>query len=302
MINRILLVSAALTGAVVNATTYATFYSDSACTENASVDFSVNNPGCFSVGGNEYVKYHGTNAQCFSLVKSPAPSCPCQFDCITGINSVGSPVSTCGLAVPTNTCYHIGKSESLRFIGGSCGTSNCPDRSSRSIPALEDDPEDIEEVVEDEEEPTGEVEKEPSEVEEPSEEVKEEPTDEAAAELVNTYSNATSPSLDRRDYGKPGAGYYRFCKDEYCTLDCSINFRTIDTGCIAGDGFKSIQFLGSPSSEINLRLVHTPHGECSCQDDCWHVYGNECIALPEKQRGTGSYRMTTESSCAKNNC
>ncbi|TIB76031.1 hypothetical protein E3Q22_03766 [Wallemia mellicola] len=308
MFNKIFLVSAALTGAVVNAAIYATFYSDSDCTKDASTDFSVNNPGCFSVGGNEYVKYHGVNGQCFSLVKSPAPSCPCQFDCITGINSVGSTISTCGLAIPTNTCYHIGKSESLRFIGGSCGTSNCPDRSSRSIPTLEEYQEDIEGVVEDEEEQTEEAEEEPEEERSESseetseEEERRESPEEASAELISTYSNGTSPALDRRDYGKPGLGYYRFCKDEYCTLDCSINFRTTNTGCIAGDGFKSIQFLGSVSSDINLRLVHTPHGECSCQDDCWHVTGNECIALPEKQRGTGSYRMTTESSCAKNNC
>ncbi|TIB96842.1 hypothetical protein E3Q18_02952 [Wallemia mellicola] len=269
MFNRILLVSTALTSAVVNATTYATFYSDSDCTENASVDFSVNDAGCFSVGSNEYVKYHGANAQCFSLVKSPSPSCPCQFDCITGFNSIGSTIDTCGFTIiPDNKCYHIGQSESLRFIGGSCGTSNCPDRSSRSIPALKDYSEDIEEVVEDEEEPT-------------SEEAEEGLTNESAAELVNTYGNATSPSLYRRDYGKPGAGYFR---------------------CIAGDGFKSIQFFDSVLSETNLRLVHTPHGECSCQDDCWHVVGNECMVLPKAQQGAGSYRMTTEHSCASNNC
>lgn len=45
MFNKIFLVSAALTGAVVNAAIYATFYSDSDCTKDASTDFSVNNPG-----------------------------------------------------------------------------------------------------------------------------------------------------------------------------------------------------------------------------------------------------------------
>ncbi|TIB83024.1 hypothetical protein E3Q06_03142 [Wallemia mellicola] len=282
MFNRILLVSTALNSAVVNATTYATFYSDSDCTENASVDFSVNDAGCFSVGSNDYVNYHGANAQCFSLVKSPSPSCPCQFDCITGFNSIGSTIDTCGFTIiPDNKCYHIGQSESLRFIGGSCGTIDLSlllkitQRILRKLSKMKK--------------------RRPQKKQKKA-------NKRITAELVNTYGNATSPSLDRRDYDKPGAGYFRFCKDEYCTLDCSINFRTTNTGCIAGDGFKSIQFFDSVLSETNLRLVHTPHGECSCQDDCWHVVGNECMVLPKAQQGAGSYRMTTEHSCASNNC
>lgn len=140
MFNKILLLSAALTGAVVNATTYATFYSDSSCTQNASVDFSVNNPGCFSAGGNQYVKYHGTNVQCFSLVKSPDASCPCQFDCIAGISAEGGKGPDCvGVMIPDDGCYFIGQSESLRFIGGKCPSNDCPDRTDkRSVPTLED--------------------------------------------------------------------------------------------------------------------------------------------------------------------
>ena len=45
MLQKVLLLSAAFTGVVVNATTYATFYSDPECKNDASVDFSVNNPG-----------------------------------------------------------------------------------------------------------------------------------------------------------------------------------------------------------------------------------------------------------------
>ncbi|EIM24161.1 hypothetical protein E3Q22_00131 [Wallemia mellicola] len=302
MLKKVLLVSAALTGTVVNATTYATFYSDPECKNDASVDFSVNNPGCFSAGGNEYVKYHGTNAQCFSLVKSPSPSCPCQFDCITGPNSVGSTISGCGPPIiPDSGCHHIGQAESLRFIGGTCGLSNCPDRSSRSIPVLEEY-QDTEEIVEEKGSKENQEEKGEELVKQKSERESQESAKEAETELVSKYNNGVTPALDRRDYGKPGLGYYRFCKDEYCTLDCSINFRTTNTGCIAGDGFKSIQFLGSVSSDTNLRLVHTPHGECSCQDDCWHISGNECMVLPEAQQGAGSYRMITESTCDVNNC
>lgn len=266
----------------VKATTYATFYSDPDCTKDASVDFSVNNPGCFNVGGNEYVKYHGTNAQCFSLVKSPDAQCSCQFECITGASSYPSTVDNCGpIVFPNSGCFHIGQSQSLRFIGGSCGTNNCPDRHSRSIPTLEDDQyKDVDDLIDENETPS---------VEENNEETNEE-------------NNEETIEVERRDYGPPGVGYYRFCKDEYCTLDCSINFRTTNPGCIAGDGFKSIQFneaLGGPST---LKLVATPHGECSCQSDCWAIKGNSCIPLPDSQRNQGSYRMIQQDSCDANNC
>ncbi|TIA91785.1 hypothetical protein E3P99_00939 [Wallemia hederae] len=298
MFNKVFLLTAALSAAVVNATTYATFYSDADCTKDASVDFSVNNPGCFSVGGNQYVKYHGANVQCFSLVKSPSPDCPCQFDCIEGLNSQGSAISSCtGVMIPTNSCYHIGQSESLRFVGGSCNSDNCPDRSSRSIPTLEDYQEDeYEESVEATEEPQEEPEPETK-----RSEIPEQATEESAEE-IDKRDSGVSHAYDARDFGKPGVGYFRMCKDKYCTLDCSINFRTTNPGCFAGDGFQSIQMAGGNSEPSSLRLVGTPHGSCSCQDSCWQVLGPECTELPDNMKNKGSYRMVQQDSCDSNNC
>lgn len=302
MMNRMLLLSAALTGAVVNATTYATFYSDADCTKDATVDFSVNNAGCFSAGGNQYVKYHGTNVQCWSLVKSPDASCPCQFDCVAGLSTEGTKGPDCaGLMIPDGKCLYIGQSESLRFIGGKCPSNDCPDRSSRSIPTLEDYQEDYEDDAEYEEEPEAEAEAEPETVDKRSD-VPEQTPQEAAAELTTDSDDLISPVLDRRDTGPPGIGYFRFCKDKYCTLDCTINFRTTNPGCINGGDFKSMQLAGGIGSTSNLRLVGTPHDSCSCQDSCWNVVGPECMELPDNLKSKGSYRMLQQDSCDSNNC
>ncbi|TIB12274.1 hypothetical protein E3P92_02626 [Wallemia ichthyophaga] len=113
-----------------------------------------------------------------------------------------------------------------------------------------------------------------------------------------TTESQISSTHDRRDYGPPGVGYYRFCKDKYCTLDCSINFRTTDTGCINGGDFQSMQVHGGLDPLTHLTLVTTPHDSCSCQDACWHATGPECIELPDDIKNKGSYRMIySQSAC-----
>ncbi|TIA79790.1 hypothetical protein E3P92_03050 [Wallemia ichthyophaga] len=306
MFKKLLLFSAALTSTIVNATTYATFYSDPSCTENASVDFSVNNPGCFSAGSNEYVKYHGTNVQCFSLVKSPDASCPCQFDCITGLSNSNAPVPDCaGLIIPEGNCYYVGQHESLRFIGGKCPSNDCPDRSSRSIPTLEDYEDEHYQEDKYYDDSNSEQEQEQEQVSEQVSEdgdILEQTVDNVADGLTDAVDSPTSPALDRRDYGVPGVGYYRMCKDKYCTLDCSINFRTTDPGCINGGDFKSLQLPGGLGSTSTLQLVGTPHPGCVCQDACWNVQGPSCMELPDDMKNKGSYRMIQQGSCDSNNC
>lgn len=45
------------------------------------------------------------------------------------------------------------------------------------------------------------------------------------------------------------------------------------------------RFQGDGSADINFCLVHTPHVECNCQDDFWHIVGSERMALPKPQQG-----------------
>ena len=193
--------------------------------------------------------------------------------------------------IPSDQCLYIGQSESLRFVGGQCSSNDCPDRSSRSIPTLEDYDENEVDIIE----PEAEAEEEKrSETPAPTEQ-------EAAAELT-AEQPGVSHAYDARDFGKPGIGYFRMCKDKYCTLDCSINFRTTNPGCFAGDGYQSIQTSSGMDSTSTLKLVGTPHDSCSCQDSCWAVHGPECTELPDWMKNKGSYRMVSQSSCDSNNC
>ena len=122
------------------------------------------------------------------------------------------------------------------------------------------------------------------------------------APAVEARDTGVSHAYDARDFGKPGVGYFRMCKDKYCTLDCSVNFRTTNPGCFAGDGYQSMQLHGGSGSPSTLKLIGTPHDSCSCQDSCWAVVGPECMELPDNLKNKGSYRMIQQNSCDESNC
>ena len=251
----------------------AAFYSDSSCTKDATIDFSTTNPGCFSVGDREYVKYHNLGP-CFSLVKSPGPDCTCQYDCMEGGAIQTTP--NIGDCLPTSTppkgCIHVGKSESLRFIGGHCARNNCPDTSakrdiSNSFSGHELIRSHLDQDIE-----------------------------------RNSMPKSNHSTLSQRDYGRPGLGWYRLCEDKYCTQNCSINFRTSNPNCYGGANYNSIEFGGDRGANSGLSLVATLGEGCSCQTDCQTFEGGRsCYQLNPGVNNRGSYRMITES-CSSNNC
>ncbi|WPG97949.1 Hypothetical protein R9X50_00073200 [Acrodontium crateriforme] len=115
---------AALVG-YVQATTYAQFCDDHACTENCGISVSTDNPGCLNESGRNSIKFHDDNIQEVNLVFSPTPNCPCQTECI---NVVACGEGVCGGKVSCMDLAGHHPAESFRFVGGgstSCSANNC---------------------------------------------------------------------------------------------------------------------------------------------------------------------------------
>lgn len=284
-----------LLGSAVSATTYAAFYSDDKCTQDKTgVDFSVDNPGCFAVGNRMYVKYHDANAQCFSLVKSPKASCNCQFDCVEGLSSDGSPVDTCGpVIIPDSTCYYIGQSKSLRFIGGGCPGNTC--KESRSLfsseqptsRAVSDDDEDFDPDY------VGYLADKPGMT---AAKIEAQKKNQAAQDALARTSGRVHP----RSHGEPGPGYYQLCQDEYCLEGCSIDFRTTNPGCFQGANYKSLNIAGGLTG---YRFVVSPSPGCPCQSHCNAVTTSlDCTVLPADITNAKSLRLVNGETCDKDNC
>ena len=104
-----------------NATAWAQFCDDTACSVNCGDSVSLDNPGCLAESGRHSILFHGVDYQDVELIFSPGSTCDCQNDCIGNlIDSTGGTTYGCldltGHAIATG----------FRFVGGgSCPANQC---------------------------------------------------------------------------------------------------------------------------------------------------------------------------------